>query len=402
MAKNRLFVAIIALAVLAGCGGGSKPTSSTTAPTANPPATNSPTSTPVTGQAIQVTLDSPRIGGASNPLTIKATATGADGFSGWIVYVDDNVADRADNHQNTLSTSVTLDAGSHKVYVRAWDQTSVNFGTSTTLQVDVNGAQAMVSPAAPTSTKTAPPATSASAPAVAPVPAPPPPPPAPKGPLPEVPGNAKIWDGIQKSDGWESCSSCAGGQSSTGDYWTAGWRESPSMSGNSREFFLGGPAWDAALWIKKLGQNNWASHFLWDFWVRFDDTSAANVWTAEYDLWQSINGQEFMIGTHCNFGENHWDIWDSKNWRWAPTDIPCPRFAPNDWHHIQWYFERWGSYQYHYGIMIVDGKVFNLDRTFGSNGTDWSDGLGVQWQLDKNGSDAPLHEWVDNVKLSIW
>ncbi|MGZ4839676.1 MAG: hypothetical protein ACXVZR_14095, partial [Terriglobales bacterium] len=247
MAKNRLFVAIIALTVLAGCGGGSNPTSSTTAPTANPPATNSATFTPVTGQAIQVTLDSPRIGGASNPLTIKATATGADGFSGWIVYVDDNVADRADNHQNTLSTSVTLNAGSHKVYVRAWDQTSVSFGTSTTLQVDVNGAQAMVSPAAPTSTQTAPPATSASAPAAAPAPAPPPPPPAPKGPLPEVPGNAKIWDGIQKTDGWESCSSCAGGHLSTGDYWTAGWRESPSMSGNSREFFLGGPAWDAAL-----------------------------------------------------------------------------------------------------------------------------------------------------------
>ena len=392
---RRLLVAMVALAVLAGCGGGSQ-RALTTAPTATAPtspapssaapATPAPASTPVSGQGITVTLDSPGIGSAATPLAIHASATGADGFSGWIVYVDDNIAYRADNQQNTLSTSVAMDSGSHKLYVRAWDQTAVNFGTSPTLQVEVNGAQATVSPAPPPGT---------------PAP-PPPPPPAPKGPLPDVPWDAKIWDGIQKMDGWESCSSCAGGQTSTGDYWTAGWEESPSMSGNSREFFLGGPAWDAALWIKKLGQNSWASHFLWDFWVRFDETSAANVWTAEYDLWQAINGQEFMIGTHCNFGENQWDLWDSKNWSWAPTDIPCPRFSPNEWHHIQWYFERWGSYQYHYGILIVDGQVFNLDRTLGSNGTDWSDGLGVQWQLDKNGSDAPLHQWVDNVKLSIW
>jgi hypothetical protein len=389
MDRNCVLVAIVALAGLVGCGGGgSKPAATTTQ--------SGPT--PTAQSMTQVVLESPKLGNVSNPLDVKASATSRNGISGWIVYVDDAIAVQSDNHQATLSASVPLSTGTHTMYVRAWDVDTVTFATSQTLQVNVDGTQATVAAAAAASSQTAAPAPGTSA-AAQPAAAPPPPP---RGPLPDVPGDAKIWENIQDRDGWESCSGCAGGESVTDNFWTAGWQSSPSRSGSSREFMVDGPPWGAALWINKLGQNNWASHFLLDFWVRFDETSASQAWTAEYDLWQSINGQEFMIGTHCNFGENHWDIWDSRNWHWVPTDVGCPSFSPNEWHHIQFYFERWGSHEYHYGIIVVDGNAHELDRTFESNDIDWSDGLGVQWQLDQDGSGAPLHEWIDNVKLSIW
>ncbi len=380
--KTAIFISgLVISAVLIGCGGGS---SRRIAPASG------------AGQPLAVVLESPAPGTVRVPLAVQATATSPNGISGWVVYVDDQPTFQANNYSDSLATSVALPGGSHKLYVRAWDQAGAGFATSPTMQITVEGQQASVSQSS-TSVSNSTPAPAA-APAAA---APPPPPPAPHGPLPSIPGHAQVWTNIQNMDAWESCSDCAGGQAVTSNFWTAGWESSPSMSGSSREFFIGGPPWASALWIKKLGAHNGAWHFLWDFWVRFDPTSAANAWTAEYDFWQSMGGREYMIGSHCNFGEGDWEIWDSKNFSWVPTSIPCPRFSPDTWHHIQWYVERWDK-QYHYGILVVDGKVYNLNRTFDINWSNWADNMGVQWQLDQSGSGAPLHEWVDNARLAVW
>jgi hypothetical protein len=221
-------------------------------------------------------------------------------------------------------------------------------------------------------------------------------------PLPAVPATAKVYDQIQNTtDNWDSCSTCAGGTVSD-NYWAAPFQSSPSMSGSSREFFNGGPAWSDVLWYKKLPADNSASHFLWDFYVYFDPTSAAGAWSAEYDLWQSIGGKEFMIGSQCDFGDGFWDTWDSKNNHWVHTTIPCKRFTPNSWHHIQWYVERISPNQYRYNILVVDNQAYTLNQVFEVNPINWQDGIGVQWQLDNNGAGTPLHEWIDNVKLSTW
>jgi hypothetical protein len=226
---------------------------------------------------------------------------------------------------------------------------------------------------------------------------------APSSPLPAVPASAKVFDHLQDTtDTWESCSPCAGGTNVTTNYWTAPFQSTPSMSGSSREFFIGGPPWSNVLWYKKLPPDNSATHFLWDFWVYFDPTSAAEAWTAEYDLWQSIGGREFMIGSQCNFGDGHWDTFDSKNNKWMPTTISCKPFTPNAWHHIQWYVERTSDTQYRYNTLVLDDQAYTLNQTFEVNPIDWVDSMGVQWQLDQNANGTPLHEWIDNVKLSIW
>lgn len=220
--------------------------------------------------------------------------------------------------------------------------------------------------------------------------------------LPTPPSSATVFNDIDDStDSWSSCSTCAGG-AVTSAFWSAPFQTTPSVAGSSRQFYIAGPAWASALWIKKFGAQNASTHFLWDFWVYFDATSAANSWSAEYDLWQAVGKQEFMIGSQCVFGTNEWDMWDSANNKWVNSGVPCPRFSAEKWHHIQWYVERTSATTYRYNTLVVDEQPFTLNRTFSTNPTDWDDSLGVQWQLDQNGTGLALSQWVDNAKLTIW
>jgi hypothetical protein len=174
------------------------------------------------------------------------------------------------------------------------------------------------------------------------------------------------------------------------------------LSGSSRQFSIGGGPWSDALWIHKLGPDNTAKHFLWDFNVYLDAASAAAVWSAEYDFWQTIGGWKHMVGSQCVFGENHWDIWDSPNYKWINTGIPCPRFSGDTWHHIAWDVERISATQYRYNTLWVDDQAITVGKVFDAEPTDWSDDMGVQWQLDQNGNGDPIKQWVDRVKLTIW
>ncbi len=211
-----------------------------------------------------------------------------------------------------------------------------------------------------------------------------------------------MFDAIQDTTtSWSDCSDCAGGAVTT-SYFTSPFQTTPSLSGSSRQFSISGPAWASALWIKKFGNQDQATHMFWDFYVYFDSGSAAGTWSAEYDMWQSVSGQEFMVGSQCDFGKNEWDLWDSSVGHWISSGLPCPRFTPNTWHHIQWDVQRVSSTQYRYNTLFVDDQAYALNKTFSTNPTNWSDSMGVQWQLDQNGSGVPLNEWVDKVKLTIW
>ncbi len=219
--------------------------------------------------------------------------------------------------------------------------------------------------------------------------------------LPAPPANATVFDNIEETtDNWRDCSDCAGGTITT-NYWTQ-LQSSPAMSGSSRQFYNGGGGWADVLWYKSLGNQNLATNFLWDFYVYFDESTASNVWSAEYDLYQSIAGVELMIGSQCAFGDGHWDIWDQAAGHWVSTTIACPRFTPGTWHHIQWYMQRVSSTQYRYDTLVVDGQEHVVNQTFSGSTEGWADVLGVQWQLDLSSNGVPASEWIDNVKLTIW
>ena len=220
--------------------------------------------------------------------------------------------------------------------------------------------------------------------------------------LPTPPANATVFRNFEETtDNWHTCSDCAGGGSTTSNYSTQ-LQSSPAMDGTSRQFHNGGTAWSNVLWYRSVGAHNSATNFIWDFYAFFDATTAANVWSSEYDLYQAVGGVEFMIGSQCNFGDGHWDTWNQAGGNWVHTAIPCPRFSPGTWHHIQWYVQRVSSTQYRYDTLVVDGQVYSVNQTFSGSSVSWADTLGVQWQLDLGSNGLPANQWIDQVTLTAW
>ncbi len=329
---------------------------------------NASGSAATTTSGTTVWVNSPSNGASvSNPVTFSASASSPHGVAGWVIYMDGQNVYQADNYSNSLSASVNLPSGTHSVYIRAWDRSS-GFGTSPTFSLNLTSSSGSSG----------------------------------SNGLPTPPSSATVFNHIEDMSGFKTCSAnCAGGQS-TSNYWMAPYQTSPSKDGSSLQFFNGGNAWANVLWYKGLGAHNSASHFLWDFYVYFDSTSIANLHTAEYDLYQSINGFELMVGSQCNFGNNRWDTWNQAAGAWVGTSIPCPRFSPSSWHHIQWYMQRVSSTQYKYVTLVVDGKAYSVNQTYTGSRAGWADVVGVQWQLDLGGNGVDAHQWIDNVKLSMW
>src|SRR3954454_13446676 len=235
--------------------------------------------------SVGVWLQSPKPGLNANTVQVYATAYSSSAITGWIIYVDDAIAYRTNTSSNTLSHTLTIPNGRHLLYARAWNTQS--FGTSTTLMIQVGPA--------PWSSSV----------------------------LPTPPWNAKVISQMQNTSAdWKDCSLCAEGTNDTTNYWMAPYEHTPSLSGSSRELYVGGMPWTNVLFIKTMPGTSSATHFLWDFWVYHDPTSAANIWSSEFDLWQTLGGREFMIGSQCAFGDGYWDTWDSANNRWIENGIP--------------------------------------------------------------------------------
>jgi hypothetical protein len=318
----------------------------------------------VSHSQVSIWLQSPKPGANPNKVLVYATATSPQAITGWIIYVDDAIAYQTSSDSDTLSQTLTLANGTHILYARAWD--GAGYGTSTTELVQVG--------AAPASSSV----------------------------LPKPPGNATVLKEMQNTTAdWTECSLCAEGTNDSTNYWMAPFQAKPSLSGSSRELYLDGLPWTNALFIKTMPASS-ASHFLWDFWVYQDPTSAANIWSSEFDLWQTLGGNEFMIGSQCDFGDGYWDTWDSANNRWIETGITCPRWAANTWHHIQWYEERVSATQYRYDTLVVDGHGYGVNETWAVNPTTWPNQVGIQYQLDQSANGDPVHEWIDNVQLTSW
>lgn len=221
--------------------------------------------------------------------------------------------------------------------------------------------------------------------------------------LPTPAADAKTFTQIEGMTGWNSCgtASCAGG-SGNATYWMAQNQTSPSLSGSSMEVYNSGAGADALWWID-LGANDAVTNFLWDFYVQLDSSSTTNAQALEYDIFQFIGGYNYMIGSQCNYAAGVWDVWNELNSQWVPTSVPCQKFTPGVWHHIQWYVQTIpGSHQYHYVTLVVDGTSYAVNMTYSAKDNNWPDNIGVQYQLDVNSGGEGFHQWVDNSTLTVW
>lgn len=134
--------------------------------------------------------------------------------------------------------------------------------------------------------------------------------------------------------GWGSCTSCAGGQNNADTYWMAQFQTTPSLDGSSTQFYISAslPYSDVLFW-EKLGAQDWAKQFTWDFWVYLDSASVG-AQALEYDVFQFVGGIEYMFGTQCVYSSGQWNIWNQGVGAWVPTSVACQPLSPNVWHHM--------------------------------------------------------------------
>ncbi len=219
--------------------------------------------------------------------------------------------------------------------------------------------------------------------------------------------------------GWGSCTTCAGGQNEDtaviNELGTP-FQTSPSVDGASRLFQISGQQYANGAWWYKVGPNDKVNKFKFDFWLQVDEgTSAAQA--LEFDAFQYIimkGRTNYFWGTQCNYFTGGWELWNEGDQVWEPTQIQCEQFKPGIWYRITLRFRRehceppLDKYETLEIVQydndkdrIVSRKKYKLDVEYpaGTLPADYTENMGVQFQMDIGPASATMSEWVDKVNL---
>jgi len=210
-----------------------------------------------------------------------------------------------------------------------------------------------------------------------------------------------IKTGIQEMSSWQSCSSCAGtgGTGPTATISTSAGISSPSLSGNSRVFYLAGTQpYSNALWWKQLGAANSATNLVYDLY--FYLTTPQYAQALEFDNNQANGHMRWIFGTECNIAAGVWDVYGNADGKWLSTGIPCSRPSAFKWHHLIWEFKR-TSTQLTYISVTLDGVKHYVNRTYTGRASSVNE-LNVAFQMDQRSNPVAYRTWLDNVTLKYW
>ena len=300
-----------------------------------------------------VTIKAPTTGASvSTSVQVAASATSSQKITLTQVYVDG--VKKYEVSGATVSTSLSLTSGSHKLTVQSYDasgtgKTSVSFTAATT----------------------------------------------------STPPLATYTD-IDQMTNWASCDKCAGagGNGPVTAHSLTQLLASPSMDGASAQFTITPSVkYAAALWWKQLGAQPTATKFTYDLYFYLKNPNASQA--LEFDANQTLNGLQYVMGTECNIkGSKQWDVWDD-NLHWVHTGIPCTVPTAYTWHHLVWEFARTSDHKTQFISVTLDGVKSYVNKSLTPRTKSGAE-LNVAVQLDGNSTGTAYSEWVDNIKLTIW
>lgn len=189
---------------------------------------------------------------------------------------------------------------------------------------------------------------------------------------------------------------------------------SPSMSGKSAQFNLGGTTpYSDVLWsIPLIGQFSTQNlpdidhallptlhSFTYDAY--FYATNLRDTQVLEFDVNMYMNGMGLTWGTQCRIaGGNEWDIWDNVNARWVPTGIPCNPIG-GGWNHVTIEVQRESDNSLLYQSISLNGVTSDINGTyppFSVPGSWW--GITINYQMDGNYDQAANTTYLDNLSLT--
>ncbi len=320
-----------------------------------------------------VSVTSPSNGNTlSSPVNYVASSTSScsKGVASMGVYVDNQLQVVVNGH--TMNTDVTISQGSHKTVVQEWDYCGGS--TYTTVNITVSGGGG---------------------------------------------GGGGEFTNLQGSKGWvaygeyppkyDICTDCGPGVT-----WSIKQHQSsPSMSGNSTEFGIGGthPYSDVLFTLPLIGTHSSQGmpdsdhkiipnlhNFTYDLYFYVANLSLSQV--LEFDINQFFNGMGFIYGHQCNLGGGHqWDIWDNVNKHWVHTGIACNPVS-NGWNHLTLEVQRTSGNELLYKTITLNGTTHTLNKTYPHyNCGNWY-GVGVNYQLDGNSKQTEYTTYADKFTFT--
>ena len=196
-------------------------------------------------------------------------------------------------------------------------------------------------------------------------------------------------------------------------FWMAQGIKSPSMSGNSSEFNVGGSApYSDALYNNHL-IGDLSSQGIYDtnhkliptlhnftYDVYFYGTNLGLSQAVEFDINQFFDNLGFIWGHECRIaGGNEWDVWDNQNARWTPTGIPCYPNS-NAWNHLTIQVQRTSSNELLYQSITLNGVTNNLNWTFSPGSAVGWYGVTINYQMDGNYKQQPYDVYLDDLTFT--
>ena len=153
--------------------------------------------------------------------------------------------------------------------------------------------------------------------------------------------------------------------------------QSPSMTGSSTQFNLGG----TAVYTDALFNNHLIGPFSsqglpdtnktlvpayhdFTYDVYFYGTNLELSQAVEFDMNQFFNNLGFIWGHECRIAGGHeWDIWDNVNAHWVPTGIACNP-VDNPWNHLTIQVQRTADNQLLYQSITLNGVTNTVNQYY--------------------------------------
>ena len=207
---------------------------------------------------------------------------------------------------------------------------------------------------------------------------------------------------LDSQTGWNSCSTCAGagGTGTSATHWFKEGVSSPSLDGNSMQFFLGGStSYSNAYWWKRIAYGTTATNFVYDFYYYIKDSKAPQA--LEFEVNQGKNSKKYIFGPQCGFASGVWRVYDAYNHRWVATTIPCSGTSAYTWHHVVLEFHRTSTGKSEFVTITINGQKYYLNRSYSPKASS-STALNVAFQMDGNKYQTDYSTWLDKVNLKYW
>ena len=232
--------------------------------------------------------------------------------------------------------------------------------------------------------------------------------------------NAQSFSDLQRSGGWSSYGQqapnyvdCSPSPCNGIQFWMGQGINSPSMSGSSSGFSVGGniPFSDALFNNHLIGPGSSQGlpdddqtlvpslhDFTYD--VYFYGGALWSAQALEFDINQFFDNLGFIFGHECRIAAgNEWDVWDNQNKRWTPTGIPC---YPNEngWNHLTLKVQRNSNNELVYQSITLNGQTDTLNWTFPPGKTPGWYGVTVNYQMDGNSKQDSYTVYLDNLTFT--